>query len=111
MYCRPDWTRKAALILTLPAALFLLTACGGSGSPVVEPPPAPPPSLAAPCDVPVNVPVRDVTQDEAERWWRADRARLVRCAEKHQGLVDWSERLSGQQRNSLKTLDAQEAQN
>lgn len=80
----------------LVAALFLLTACLGSGRPVVEPPPAPPPSLIEPCDLAVAIPARDVTQDEVERWWRADRVRLARCAGKHQGLVDWAEKVAAQ---------------
>jgi hypothetical protein len=51
----------------------------------------PPPSLTAPVPGPVALPARDLTQAEVERFWRADRARLLDARDKHKGLVEWAQ--------------------
>ena len=44
---------------------------------------------------PVVLPARDATQAEVERWWRADRARLVACGGMLSVLQGWAEGVSG----------------
>ena len=81
---------RAGMTLTLGGALLALTACGGSTASGADLAP-PPPSLVQPCEPAVALPVRDLMQAEVERFWRADRARLAGCREKHQGMVDWAD--------------------
>ena len=78
--------RRTALIVLL----FPLAACLGSTPSARANLEMPPPSLVEPCQPALNLPARDITQAEVERFWRADRARLAACREKHQGMVDWS---------------------
>ena len=85
----PNWTGRARLILMLTGALLALTACDElavSGA-TIDPPP---PSLVQPCRQAVALPARALTQAEVESFWRADRARVAACREKHQGMVDWA---------------------
>ena len=70
----------------------LLTACVGSTASVK--PEGPPPSLVQECRAPVALPARDASQAEVERWWRADRAALAECREKHGGLAGWAARVA-----------------
>ena len=82
--------RRAMPLMALIASFFLLAACNGStasGGIRLDPPP---PSLTEPCQPAVVLPARDMTQAEVERFWRADRARVAACREKHQGMVDWA---------------------
>ena len=83
-------TLRAGMILTLGGALWALTACSGSTASGADLAP-PPPSLVQPCEPAVALPVRDLMQAEVERFWRADRARLADCRDKHQGMVDWAD--------------------
>lgn len=82
-------TRRAPLTLTLCVALLALTACGGltpSGARIDEPPAG----LLMECEGPIRLPHRDAAQWEVEQWWRTDRARLLGCAERHDGLRGWA---------------------
>ena len=88
-YC-PNWMQRAGMILTLGGALWALTACSGSTASGADLAP-PPPSLVQPCEAALALPVRDLMQAEVERFWRADRARLAACRDKHRGLVDWAD--------------------
>ena len=85
----PILTVRGTPLLALAVSPFLLAACGGStaSGARLEPPP---PSLVQPCQAAVALPARDLMQAEVERFWRADRARLAECRDKHQGLVDWA---------------------
>lgn len=82
--------QKAIPRLALAVSPFLLAACLGSTQSAGARLEAPPPSLTQPAQPPVTLPARDITQAEVERFWRADRARLIEAREKHQGLVDWA---------------------
>jgi len=62
-----------------------LTACAASTG--VKPRISPPPSLLVPCDKPVHLPERALTQAEVETLWGRDRAALRRCGARHRGLV------------------------
>jgi len=77
---------QRARILTLVGLPLALTACAAStaGNPHISPPP----SLLAPCDKPVRLPERALTQAEAETLWGRDRAALRRCGERQRGLVE-----------------------
>lgn len=87
-----SYHNRPQTILTLAGALLALTACGGSTASV--PIEAPPPSLTEPCQVPMTLPAREASQVEVERWWGADRARLVECVSRHDGLAEWAEQIS-----------------
>jgi len=88
MTCEQKWTSRAVRIPMLIVALSALVACSGStvSGALIDPPP---PSLTAPCGDPLRLPARDATQEEVERWWRADRANLLACGDKQAGLVAW----------------------
>lgn len=43
--------------------------------------------LLLPCDDPVFIPEKDLTQAEVEKYWGEDRSRLVACRDKHTGLI------------------------
>lgn len=73
----------------LGGALLALTACVGSTASGARLE-APPPSLTQPCQPAVDLPMRDLTQADVEQFWRADRARISACREKHQAMVDWA---------------------
>ena len=62
------------LYKTLPA--FLLAACAGSTN--YEGPPLPP-SLLVPCDAPVELPERALSDQEIEVLWGRDRRALREC--------------------------------
>ena len=66
--------------------LCLLSVCAAC-APADQPAVAPPPSLLAPCDPPVALPDRAISDQEAEIWWGRDRSALRACASRHQGLV------------------------
>lgn len=75
------------MLLALPLGL---TACAGSiGS--VEPPilQAAPEELTKPCERPVELPVRELTQLEVEAYWIQDRENLIRCGYSFQQLQDY----------------------
>jgi len=76
---------QRARILTLVGLSLALTACAASTA--VKPHISPPPSLLVPCDKPVRLPVRALTQAEVETWWGRDRAALRRCGERQQSLA------------------------
>ena len=88
-----SYHNRPLMILTLAGALLALTACGGSTAlPQIE---VPPPSLTEPCQAPMTLPAREASQVEVERWWGADRARLVECGSRHDGLAGWAAAISG----------------
>lgn len=90
----PNWTGRGMRLTALTALPFLLTACDElavSGA-TIDPPP---PSLVQPCRQAVALPEGAMAQADVERFWRADRARLAECREKHQGLSDWAEGVAG----------------
>lgn len=68
-----------------------LTACAGSTGSVKPVLSAPDSYLTQDCPRPLALPERDITQAEAEKFWRQDRYRLVFCAQIHKGLVDFIE--------------------
>ena len=68
------------LLLLLP--LSLLAGCAGS-----TPSADTPPSLLAPCDRPVSLPDRALSDREVEVLWGRDRAALVTCRSRHEGLA------------------------
>jgi hypothetical protein len=45
------------------------------------------PALAADCDAPVALPDRELTQAEAEKYWRKDRAALRVCVDRHHETI------------------------
>ena len=78
--------------LTPSVALLALTACAGStASALIE---RPQESMMEACPAPVSLPAREAAQLEVERWWGADRARLVECASRHAALADWADRVT-----------------
>jgi len=44
--------------------------------------------LSTPCETPVSLPGRSLTQRQVEELWEHDRGSLLECAEKVQGLKD-----------------------
>ena len=85
----PILTVRAMPLLALIGLCFPLAACGGSTASGARLS-APPPSLVQTCQAAVALPARDLMQAEVERFWRADRARLAACRDKHQGLAEWA---------------------
>lgn len=69
------------MLLGLPC---LVTACGGFRSPDI---PAPPAALVAPCERPVRLPDRGMSQSEVETAWRRDRIALADCGDRLEGLA------------------------
>lgn len=68
------------------ACLLALTACGvstGSGVRLT----AADAALTKPCDPPVLIPVRELTEYETNKYWSVDRTRLVKCSAKDAELV------------------------
>ena len=86
----PTCCAKAPLMLVLGMSLSLLGACAGSKQ-STEPPQldAAPEALTKPCERPVTLPDRALTQAEVERLWITDRARLVECGMSKQAVVDY----------------------
>jgi hypothetical protein len=72
---------KMLMLISLP---LVLTACGGSNFAEFE---KAPPELTAPCQLPVRLPERSLSQAETEVFWGRDRAALRACAERHNLLV------------------------
>lgn len=74
---------------SLPAAVLvflLLVSCAStSGSRI-----APPPSLTSPCDTPVALPERGLTDQEIEVQWGRDRTALRSCGSQLDGLAKWA---------------------
>jgi hypothetical protein len=71
-----------------------VTACAGSGGSGKTTPPqfgAIPPKYKKACAKPGELPDRDLTQAEVERYWGKDRAGLINCAATKQGLVKFIE--------------------
>ena len=68
------------LLLLLP--LSLLAGCAGS-----TPSADAPPSLLVPCDRPVILPDRALSDRDVELLWGRDRAALVACRSRHEGLA------------------------
>ncbi|KFI27241.1 hypothetical protein CG51_10705 [Haematobacter missouriensis] len=64
------------LMLSLPAG------CGVSSKSADVPP-----SLLVPCDRPVSLPDRALSDREVEVYWGRDRAALVACRSRHEGLA------------------------
>lgn len=65
----------------LAASALVLTACAGStkftdGVTLT----AADASITGPCNRPVKLPNRDLSQADVEKYWSRDRANLVRCA-------------------------------
>lgn len=69
---------------------LVLTACsesiGSVRKPILDPPP---PGLVKSCDLPVELPVRPLTQLEVESWWIFDRNNLVTCSERHDAATEF----------------------
>ena len=79
------------MLLIVPLAL---TACGGStvstkGLSLARADSA----IARPCQGPVLLPGRVLTQADVERYWSIDRARLVRCKGEKQEVVRYYDTL------------------
>lgn len=72
------------MLIALPLAV--MRSCGLTAADVA-PPPA---SLVVPCQVPQGLPVRTLTQGEAEVLWGRDRGGLRECGERHGLLVAWA---------------------
>ena len=72
------------MTLTLLASVFLLRACAGFV------PDDPPETLTAPCNAPVGLPERAMTQVEVETLWGADRAALEDCGQRLVLLGRWA---------------------
>lgn len=70
--------------LLLIPSLCLLSACGAS----INARPDLPPSLLVPCDHPVTLPDRALSDQEVEIYWGRDRSALRACASRHAGLID-----------------------
>lgn len=75
------------LLLTLSACLCLAS-CGLIS---VEKP-KPPPSLLVPCDRPVRLPERGLSDQEVEILWGRDRDALNACGSKLAGLIEWEKK-------------------
>lgn len=71
---------------------LVATACAGS-TPFAKAPQLEPvaPELAADCDDPTKLPDRELTQAEAERYWRQDRYRLAVCRDRHRATLRFFE--------------------
>ena len=77
-------------IPTLIVPLLALTACGDLMNSVEPPSLEPPPvSFTQPCERPILLPNREVTQSEVETLWAGDRVRLITCANRYSALVDF----------------------
>lgn len=72
---------RTLMLLALP---LVGTACGGFHSPDLPPPPA---ALVAPCERPVALPDRGMSQAEVETAWRRDRLALADCGGRLEGLA------------------------
>lgn len=73
-----NWKTRPALILSGFLSLSLLSGCGGS-IPTSNPPQDWPPSLVRPCNKPVLIPGRDLSDQEVEVFWGRDRKSLLDC--------------------------------
>jgi len=80
---------RRCTILAQVFAASVLTGCAASPGADQVHLPAPPPSLTQPCDLPVTLPDRAITQGEAETFWGRDRSALRACAGRQKGLADW----------------------
>src|SRR5262245_23316821 len=78
---------KPALILTLIVSVLALTACKGSIKYTETNLTAADAALSAPCNRPVKLPARALTQADVESYWARDRISLVRCAGEKAELV------------------------
>ena len=79
------------MLIALP---FLLMGCGASTEYISSPPPKPQllasdSSLTADCDVPTNIPERELSQIDVEKYWTIDRKNLVTCKNRHAALRDF----------------------
>lgn len=73
---------KRSKTLTLIALPLALGACSGSIGSVEPPKLSPPPAeLIEPCERPVLLPERILTQSEVEALWIRDRANLIECGQ------------------------------
>jgi len=79
-------TKKLLPTLMLIACALALTGCGGSTASGIRLTAADA-ALTQPCRQPVRLPERELTQVDIERYWRIDRAALVRCAGEKAELV------------------------
>lgn len=52
------------------------------------------PSLKEPCDNPVEVPEKELTQENVENLWIKDRISLINCKKKKDSIVDIIQELS-----------------
>lgn len=52
--------------------------------------PSPPPSLVLPCTTPQRLPEQDLTAAQTEILWGRDRAALLTCKSRLDGLIDWT---------------------
>ena len=80
--------KYVALIL-----LGILAGCQTTPQTVVAPPPMPnlapiDSKLLDDCKLPVRMPSQKLTQEEVEKYWSADRQKLIQCYRNHKGLVD-----------------------
>lgn len=77
---------KHAQILTLTVAPFLLTACAASIAGDVQ---KPSPAMQEPCQAAVVLPLRELSQSEAEVFWGRDRTSLRNCGERYGLLLEF----------------------
>lgn len=70
--------------------LLVLTACEGSirssKAPIIA---SPGDNLIRPCQRPVSLPDRALTQEEVESYWIRDRANLIACGKQLQSLSEF----------------------
>lgn len=70
----------------LGVAPLVLPACDGStiSAEILQ---SPPDQLAEPCERPVYLPERSLTQAEVETYWALDRSNLIRCGETKEAIT------------------------
>ena len=77
-------------IFIISAAMLALAGCAsttpGVGGIRLDPPSA---ALLKSCDLPISLPVGEMTQRDIERYWGVDRKHQVECAKRHSALRDY----------------------
>ena len=73
-----------------PLLVIALILAGCSSSYVEKP--KPPPSLLVPCDRPVRLPERGLSDQEVEILWGRDRDALNACGSKLAGIIEWEKK-------------------
>ena len=73
-------------VLALVSIAAMSAGCAGSIKPVLE---DAPPSLREPCQTPVDLPDRDISQAEIVALWGRDRVGLRTCGDRHEAVVQF----------------------